>query len=90
MTGLKDLDRINRVAKHPHTAHFPGTGPAGARCIHCEFLTADELCVRWTQLMTAAQGKRPRNQKPIDRNTRSCRHYLARTSPWRGPKGETS
>lgn len=63
------------VATHAHTAHFPGSGPAGKTCASCIFLNKYEKCRKWRELMTASRGRAPAKWDRIDRATAACRYW---------------
>jgi hypothetical protein len=67
------LGNPTKVLTMPCTASWPGTGPEGARCGWCQFLTDKNTCSKYTAL-TGHAGK------PIPASTAGCRYFSKATT----------
>ena len=73
--GLRNL---KGVAKHPSTAHFPGTGPVGRTCMGCRYYTQFKdgdgagYCFKFKELMGL---KRVKRSDMIPGSTSACKYY---------------
>ena len=63
--------RINKIAKWPKTAHFPGTGPPMMTCNDCRHLDGKNRCEMAAHLRAISVEK----IKPIYRHTVACKYF---------------
>jgi len=71
--GQKSVGVKRKFAK---TAHFPGTGPKGARCMTCEFHLQHPsknifYCSEWVRLTNG----HTKDATAVNTNTPACEYY---------------
>lgn len=68
---LNTAARINKTAKWPETAHFPGTGPPGMTCNDCWHIDGKNRCEQAARLRAVPIEK----VNPIYRHTAACKYF---------------